>query len=211
MLGTNGHWPAIGEIDILEHMGHSPQLASGAAHDGRAAPGRRPTAKPGADPPARPSTTTKLLWDARDGLTLGWMACRSGTTRGRADPAGGLRRAAVPDPGTWRSAATWAAGGRRHLPGDFRGGPRGSTSPRAERSGCSSSSCPAARVAASWPGPPGAGAAAGWSALIEQAQAAAPATNQGSLRDAAISSCWMQENRSFDHPFGALQRRARLC
>lgn len=49
-----------------------------------------------------------------------------------------------------------------------------------------------------------AGAAAGWSALIEQAQAAAPATNQGSLRDVQHIVVLMQENRSFDHLFGAL-------
>ena len=40
--------------------------------------------------------------------------------------------------------------------------------------------------------------------LIEQAQAAAPATNQGSLRDVQHIVVLMQENRSFDHLFGAL-------
>lgn len=32
MLGSGGRWPDDGEIDILEHMGHSPALVSAAVH-----------------------------------------------------------------------------------------------------------------------------------------------------------------------------------
>ena len=70
MLGTGGRWPDDGEIDILEHMGHTPERVTSAVHtaagSGGAALGgsaRLPTA-------CGAFHDYQLLW-TREGLSLG--------------------------------------------------------------------------------------------------------------------------------------------
>ena len=70
MLGTNGPWPAIGEIDILEHMGHSPELASGAVHTSAGSAGQAAHGKAWVPTACTAFHDYQLLW-TRDGLTLG--------------------------------------------------------------------------------------------------------------------------------------------
>lgn len=87
MLGTNGPWPAIGEIDILEHMGHSPQLASGAVHTTAGSAGQAAHGKAWVPTACTAFHDYQLLW-TRDGLTLGvdgapfWHYARPADPRG---------------------------------------------------------------------------------------------------------------------------------
>jgi beta-glucanase (GH16 family) len=98
-LGSGGNWPGDGELDILEHMGHTPLRVSSAVHTTR---GQRWPSSQRADAPARCLPGLPRLPDALD--TAGRELCR-GWRRALGLPQAcqrcgrlALRQAAVPDP-----------------------------------------------------------------------------------------------------------------
>ena len=69
MLGV-GPWPDAGEIDILEHMGHSPQLISSAVHTAAASAGQAAHGRQRVPDACGAFHDYQLLW-TREGLSFG--------------------------------------------------------------------------------------------------------------------------------------------
>jgi beta-glucanase (GH16 family) len=64
-LGSGGNWPGDGELDILEHMGHTPLRISSAVHTSAGSGGQAVSGLTRLPDACQPSTTTKCTGHRR--------------------------------------------------------------------------------------------------------------------------------------------------